>query len=330
MVCQKGVFDVPFVFLYEIFRGFARMYGRMQYADYLVSYALQTLNRCLLKVAANEALTDKDERLFLEQIAHLESIWQMLQWSVGKVVHEQASERLREISGLVPAPNPELQAAAQLLEYSHDKVQSTLVAVAAQASLPELAPWLERRERLSTLLQEESTCWRDYLPLRRVPEAELVEHGMARAYIKAEKLSRRLDAASNADQEPAGPKRLVRTHRWSGHAANHLDLIRGVLDDSARAQRWHLRRLHGKVEQQLGLELFTRRAVEIEMKAKARHRLELLLATQRRHLDKQRRKLTEGAFLLSPEDYVAQAAGCVEELGLQRITLLPVDTGEQA
>lgn len=306
------------------------MYGRMQYADYLVSYALQTLNRCLLKVAASDALTGKDERLFQEQIAHLQSIWQMLQWSVGKLVHEQAADRLREISGLVASPSPELQAAAQLLEYSHDKVQSTLIAVASEASLTELAPWLERRERLSTLLQEESACWRDYLSLRRVPEAELIEHGMGRAYAKAEKLSRRLDAASDTDQDPPGSKRLARTHRWIGHTANHLDLIRSVLDDPARAQRWHLRRLHSKLEQQLGLELFCRRAVEVDLKVKVRHRLDMLFAKQRSHLDKQRRKLTQGAFLLSSDDYLQQVTGCVEKLGLQKITLLPLDAGEQA
>lgn len=301
----------------------------MQFADYLVSYALQTLNRCLLKVADEQPLKGKDERVFLDQIAHLQSVWQMLQWSVGKVVHQQAADRLREITALVRAPSPELQAAATLLEFSHDKLQSTLLAVAAQAKLDSLGAWPARRERLSTLLQQESACWRDYQPLRQVPDEELVVHGMGRAYLKARRLSLRLDAVGGADQSAPGPKRLARTQRWVGHTANHLDLIRSALDEPARVQRWHLRRLHNKVEQQLGLELFARRAVEHPMKAKTRLRFDTLVTKQRRHLDKQRRKLTAGAFGLSSRAYNEQSARCLDKLGLQEITLLPLEVGDQ-
>jgi hypothetical protein len=297
----------------------------MQFADYLVSYALQTLNRCLLKVAEDDPLKGKDERVFLDQITHLQSVWQMLQWSVGKVVHEQSADRLWEISSLIRIPSPELQAAAALLEFSHDKLQSTLLEIASAAKLPDPGAWPARRERLSVLLSEESSCWRDYLPLRQVPDAELVEHGMGRAYLKARRLSQRLDAAGGADQAAPGPKRLARTQRWIGHSANHLDLIRPALDDAARVQRWHLRRLHNKVEQQLGLELFVRRAVKYSMKPKQRLRFDTLIAQRRRHLDKQRRKLTAGAFALSSSDYVDQSARCVEKLGLGEITLLPLE-----
>ncbi len=301
------------------------MYGRMQFADYLVSYALQTLNRCLLKIAEDKPLKGKDERVFLDQITHLQSVWQMLQWSVGKVVHEQSADRLREITSLIRMPSPELHAAAALLEISHDKLQSTLLAIASDAKLPDPGAWPARRERLSMLLQEESSCWRDYLPLRQVPDAELVEHGMSRAYLKARRLSQRLDVAGGADQAAPGPKRLARTQRWIGHTANHLDLIRSALDEPVRVQRWHLRRLHNKVGQQLGLELFVHRAVETPMKPKQRLRFDTLVARQRRHLDKQRRKLTAGAFALSSGEYIGQSARCVEKLGLAEITLLPLE-----
>ena len=308
------------------------MYGRMQFADYLVSLALQTLNRCLLKVASTDELSCKDERLLLEQISHLQSIWQMLQWSVGKVVHAEASARLREIAVLINSPSPPAQAAVQLLDYADDRLKPQLKELGEKVAEDWVSPvvtggfhWEDRRDRLSTLLQEESACWRDYVPLRRVPDEELIEHGMGRAYRKAERLSRRLDAVRGEDRSPPGPKRLMRTSRWVGHTANHLDLIRSALDDGARAQRWHLRRLHGKIEQQVGLELFRRYVVEQDMKSKPRQRLEKLLTSQRRHLDKQRRKLMQGAFVLTPRDYVRQSFRSVENLSLQEITLLPLD-----
>ena len=305
----------------------ANSFGRMQLADYLVSYALHTLSRCLLKLGSDEALSLKDQRLLREQVAHLQSLWQMMQWSVGKAEQDAASARLREASLMVAGADPELVAGRALLEYAEDRVRSVLETLLERYSLREEAALLlpEQRERLGTLLQEESACWRDYPALRQVSEPALIEHGMGRAYAKARRLALRLDAAPDAGRSPPGPKRLTRTHRWVGHAANHLDMLRPGLDDTGRAQRWHLRRLHGKLEQQLGLELLARRMVKQPMRPKVKARIGQLVAQQRRHLGKQRSKLSAGAFARAPREFEACALEAVRQLGLDEITLLPLE-----
>jgi len=302
-----------------------RMYVQMQFADYLVSYALQTLNKCLLKVSTHAELTCKDERVLQEHLSHLQSLWQMMQWSIGKLTHEQAAARLRNASALLRTPRLDVQAGQQLLEFADDRTRALLQDLLAPLETAAAITAFDRRDRLGTLLQQESACWRDYLPLRQVSQLELIEHGMGRAYNKALKLTRRLEAVHNQAATPPGPKRLARTARWICHTANHLDLIRSALTDAGRAQRWHLGRLHNKVEQQLGLELLSRHVVETDLKAKAQGRIEKLLQRQREHLDKQRRKLAAGAFSMSGPEYVAQSQQAVEQLGLQEITLLPLE-----
>ena len=44
------------------------MYGRMQFADYIVSYALQSLTRCLLRLRDREAqFPGSDGRMLAQQ-----------------------------------------------------------------------------------------------------------------------------------------------------------------------------------------------------------------------------------------------------------------------
>ena len=193
-------------------------FGRMQLADYLVSYALQTLNRCLLKLGSAETLSVKDQRLLLEQISHLQSLWQLMQRSVGKVEREAATARLREARAMLAGAEPALLAGRQLLEIAEGRVRAVLEDVldgyALQEEVAALLP--ERRDRLSTLLQAESACWRDYPALRQVSEPALIEHGMGRAYAKARRLTLRVDAADETGRAAPSPKRLSRTHGWVG------------------------------------------------------------------------------------------------------------------
>lgn len=295
----------------------------MQFADYLVSYALHSLSRCLLRVGSGE-LTLKDERLLREQVDHLQSLWQLMQWSVGKLTHAEATARLREAFALLNPPSIAGQAGAQLLDFADDKTAHA-VALVLRGIDTSRVPADRQRDRLSVLLQAESACWRDYAALRQISESALIEHGMGRAYAKARRLTRRLDAGAEEGARPPGAKRLARTHRWVGHAANHVDLLRPALDDAGRAQRWHLRRLQAKLEQQLGLELFAARAAESDLTRKQTTRVDGLIERHRRHLDKQRAKLSSGAFGLAPREFERHAMSAVSQLGLQEITLLPIE-----
>ena len=82
------------------------MYGRMQFADFVVSWALQTLSRSLQKVSdANRAessepgaaLKPSDLKSLTQTAEQVFSLWQMMQWSVGKVEFKRAQADLKRI-----------------------------------------------------------------------------------------------------------------------------------------------------------------------------------------------------------------------------------------
>ncbi len=114
------------------------MKNRMQFSDYIVSFALQMLNGCLLRIhdgplsmhSATAAVRDdpseaeigKDLKLIASNAEKLLSLWQLVQWSVGKLQYRQAQKRLQEILGLVaPAAQLESRGAAQLLQIGDEK-----------------------------------------------------------------------------------------------------------------------------------------------------------------------------------------------------------------
>ncbi len=297
----------------------------MQFADYVVGFALQTLNRCLVKISSREGVSCNDERLLREHVARLQSLWQLMQVSVGKLSYSHAAARLREAQKLLPGPALKARAAEQLLDYADDKTRPLLEQLWLRDLAPAATMPLEHAERLGCLLQEESAAWRERATLREISSAELLEHGIGRAYAKAERLSRKLAGAETDDRAPPGPRRLRRLHRWVGHVSNHMELLRPALDEEARTCRWHFSRLETKLEQQLALELLARALVEFDLKAKAQGRLVRLIGNQRRHLDRQRGKLTEGAFATTRAEYVRSAALAIEQLGLDEITLLPLE-----
>ena len=77
------------------------MHGQMQFADYVVSWALQALSKSLQKVSdygpetavpgADHLVLKPSDAKFLTQTAEQTfSLWQMMSWSVGKVEYRKA------------------------------------------------------------------------------------------------------------------------------------------------------------------------------------------------------------------------------------------------
>ena len=327
------------------------MYGRMQFADYIVSCALQSLTRCLLRLRDREAeFPGCDSRLLAQQAQQLLSLWQMMQWSIGRLQHDAARRDLREIIALCDSIEaPEVRGARLLVQRLNepetppsdtqdaaDDRAAASEAAAAGRSL-DLDAFLAAfelprkpggsamlRDRLGSLLQAESARWRDNPSLRQVTDRDLIEHGMLRAFERAGKQAPRLDEIS-ARGERASHKRLKRTHRWVSHCANHLELLRPALSEAGRTRRWHLTRLAAKVEDQMELEAFAQAAVRFGFKRKTAARLEKAIHRERKHLAKQRGKLLIGAFADGNAGYRDEVAAAVEKLGLHEITLLPLE-----
>jgi hypothetical protein len=299
------------------------MSGEMQFADYVVSYALQSLSRELRRVSESGGdLQCTDEKAVRVTAERLLSIWQMMQWSVGKLQYQRAQADLRDLASLCHQPSIESQAATRLLEKADDKSRKLLTALVGR--LP-VAPTVDfSRDRLSALLQSESARWRDYSLLRQISESDLIEHGMLRAFKKGMELNLKLDRIADAEDGPS-VKRLSRAGRWARHTVNQLELIRPALSESGRTRRWHLNRLAAKLEDQMALECFVRTVESLELKPKDWRRLRPLVQRQRQRLDKQRRKLTVGAFAGGVKGYRLDAEAAVKLLGLKEITLLPVD-----
>ena len=301
------------------------MYGRMQFADFVVSSALQALSRGLLRLSEQHGpLRPGDAKAMLEMAERLLSLWQMAQWSIGKLQFDRAQEDLREIVGMCGAGGSEASAAERLLEKADGKAKRVLgdIIVELEADrVPQIS-----RDRLDTLLQAESRRWRDTVALREIDEIDLVDHGILRAFEKGRRLNAKLDGMAG---RTASAKRLLRTGRWVRHSVNHLELLRPALSESGRTRRWHMNRLATKVDEQWSLERFVRLAIVSNLKPKASSRLERLVVAERKRLDKQRGKLSIGAFAGGEVAYRHEVMEAVEQLGLARITLLPLDGGNR-
>jgi hypothetical protein len=300
------------------------VYGRMQFADFVVSVALQSLSRGLLKLSETHGpLAPGDEKALLQMAERLLSLWQMVQWSIGKLQFERAQQDLKEIVAMCGrGRKPEVAAAERLLERAEGKVRRTVGDMVAELSGPALSE--VSRERLGVLLQAESHRWRETLSLRSIDQLDLVDHGILRAFTKGRQLSAKLDGMSG---KTASAKRLMRTGRWVRHSVNHLELLRPALSESGRTRRWHMNRLSTKLEEQWSLERFARAARQSTQRPKAAARLAALIEAERKRLDKQRGKLAIGAFAGGDTAFRGEVVDAVAQLGLETITLLPVDGG---
>jgi len=301
----------------------------MQFADFVVSSALQSLSRSLLKISEHDGPYHcGDDKVLLLTAERLLSNWQMVQWSIGRLQFEHARQDLKEVvHSCTSSRKPEVLAAERLLEKAEPKaarILGEIISGLAQGPGSDVS-----RERLSTLLQAESRRWREYGSLRQIDRSDLVEHGMLRAFRKARELSGKLDAMAQEGRQRASTKRLLRTGRWVRHCVNHLELLRPALSEPGRTRRWHLNRLAAKLEEQWALERFARLAVVIDLKPKASIRLEKLVNEERRRLDKQRRKLSIGAFGGGAKEYVKEVGIAVDQLGLESITLLPLEGADE-
>lgn len=309
------------------------MYGRMKFADFVVSWALQALSRGLQKVASRSGpaageLRCSDQKALSLTAERVFSLWQMVQLSVSKLEFKRARADLGLIVELCTEDRtPERLAAERLIERADPKARRLLEEIAAglRAPAPDARAQESVRERLNELLQAESHRWRSYAPLRLVDESELIEHGMLRALSKARTLSARLDQIAAEPTRRASAKRLLRAGRWVRHCVNHLELLRPALSESGRRRRWHLNRLAAKLDEQWALEKLARSLVMMDLKPKASVRLERLIHDERRRLDKQRQKLSIGAFAGGAGAYRNEVTEAVAQLGLESITLLPLE-----
>jgi hypothetical protein len=309
------------------------VYGRMQFADYVVSWALQSLSRSLQKVGGRSApapveLRCSDHKALAQAAERIFSLWQMARWSVSKIEFKRAQTDLAAIVDLCSADrSPERRAAQRLIEKADPKPRQLLEDIVESLVPPTPDPEAQShvRDRLNDLLQAESLRWRTYTPLRIIDQSELIEHGMLRAFEKTRSLSDRLNAIAGAADGKLSTKRLARTGRWAQHCVNHLELLRPALSEAGRTRRWHLTRLAHKLDEQLALEKLSRALLLMDLKPKASARLNRLITEERKRLDKQRRKLTIGAFAGGSAAYRDEVTAAVAKLGLEAITLLPLD-----
>jgi len=305
----------------------------MQFADYVVAWALQSLSRSLQKVGGRSApapveLRCSDHKALALTAERIFSLWQMARWSVSRIEFKRAQADLTTIVDLCSADrSPERRAAERLIERADPKARQLLEDIIESLAAPSPGRDAQShvRGQLNDLLQAESVRWRTYTPLRIIDQSELIEHGMLRAFEKTRSLSDRLDEiAANRDGKISA-KRLARTGRWAHHCVNHLELLRPALSEAGRTRRWHLTRLAHKLDEQLALERLSRALLLMDLKPKASVRLNRLITEERTRLDKQRRKLTIGAFAGGSAAYRDEVTDAVAQLGLEAITLLPLD-----
>ena len=301
------------------------MYGRMQFADFVVSHALQLNSRCLQALAGGgKTLSAKQLRNIRADLQRLASLWQMMHFSIGKPAYKEARRRVDRALALVPEGRGWVdRAARQIASKTDDEQRLRAVAMVTEqvvAGLPKSrkAHWVE----LDDLIQEESRCWRDDLALREVQDGDLIEHGITRAYEK----SRRWSQACS--ERPDSAKRQRRMRRWMLHTVNHLELLQPALSDSSKANFWYLERLQANVEKQWLVQRFMDAADALadsgNDKPKARARVRKLADARIERLRVRSDKLAGPAFELGKKDFSRAVGRAVRKLALEEIVLLPL------
>jgi glucose/arabinose dehydrogenase len=305
----------------------------MQFADYVVCAALQLLSGCLKRIGQRRdgRLTATDGRAIRQVAERLGADWQLVRTFADPAMVETARAGLVELVLLTNgATPPEQKAAQRLLERAEGKAAGHLremINQLADEPAAERAP----RDRVGELLLAESARFRAVATIGKATDGQLIDQGMLRALCKAQRalaaLDRRFTGSGNFTP---GVKRLRRAVRWVQHSANHLELLRGALSDAGKKRLWHLNHLAAKLEEQWALERLARTAVLVDLRPKASARLSRLIRSERVRLDKQRRKLAEGAFASDLETCRSELSAAVGELGLEAIVLLPLGGPRQA
>lgn len=318
------------------------MYGRMQFADFVVSHALQLNTQCLhalanhalandapMQAGPDEPLSDDDLLTIRADVERLASLWQMMHWSIGKSAYLEGRRRTDRALALVPQGSAWVERASRQIagKSDNERKQRSLALVAEQVAAT-VAPaisvdWAE----LGQIFQDESECWRGDSALRKVQDSDLIEHGITRAYEK----SRRLCEAYA--QRPTSRKRLARVQRWLRHCGNHMELLQPALADSSKAHVWYLERLQANVEKQFLVQRFVDVAFRdggvLPDKPKACGRVQRMAQARTERLQSRSIKLMVGAFEPSAEDFSRAVGGAVRELALREIVLLPPSEPEQ-
>ena len=307
------------------------MYGRMQFADFVASHALQLNTQCLHALAeasGDEPLADKDLLIIRGDVQRLASLWQMLHWSIGKSAYRQGRRRTDLALELIPEGREWVdRAIRQIAGKTDDQRRLRALDLVSEQVLGALAvapkaDWSE----LGQIFHEDSECWRDDSALRQVQDSDLIEHGITRAYEK----SRRLCQAFAA--RPTSRKRLGRVRRWLQHCVNHLELMQPALSDSSKVHVWYLERLQANVEKQFIVQRFVDvafslrdiEAIKPDFKPKVRARVQSMAQARTERLQSRSNKLMVGAFETSAGDFSRAVGGAVRKLALQEIVLLPL------
>ena len=301
------------------------MYGRMQFADFVVSQALQLNTRCLQALAESQVEESPREKQLLRlrgDVERLASLWQMLHWSVGKSVYRQGRVRTDRAVELIGEGQQWVQRAARQIAGKTDdakRLRSLKRVARGVLAASEHRATLDHSE-LDQLFQEESQCWRDDPSLRQVQDSDLIEHGIVRAYEK----SRRLCAALAA--HPESSKRLRRARRWIRHCVNHLELLQPGLSAASKAQVWYLERLQATIEKQSVVQRFLAVAGRVEQNKGGKDfaRVRKLAAARVAKLQSRSNKLMVGAFELDAQAFSREVGAAVRKLALQEIVLLPL------
>lgn len=296
----------------------------MQFADFVASRALHLTSDCLrlLSGTASEegALTASAAANLSRSVAHLESFWQLMQWSVGRADYRRARARLREAKAALQPDTGWLDAVASKLvakagdEKSRRAVKRARRAIAESARAGKVVD----TTLLSRLFQEESAVWRAQASDRRASDADLVEYGIGRAFNKSRRAARRL-----ADK-PGSTKRLRVAQRWVSHIAHHLELLQPGLSKANDAKAWFIGRLDTNLTSRMDLARFAAAVQALPIKKQQRKRIRRLIQRLDARLIEQSGKLVKGAYGGGGRKALRAIAADVDRLGLNEIVVLPV------
>lgn len=231
----------------------------------VVSRALAIECECLLLVGMSAGTSTADKPIAAEtlpplapmrrRLQRLLAAWELLSPSVEPAHAKQATSRVRQMLALLPVQPSFGQVAQDLLDQAQDtKVRAALRQVMDQwraLALPAASGHNATcRGRLSRLLQEDSSAWRQTFADRQVPAEQIIHAGFGRSYERAAALAQKYRGRE------LGAGKL---HRWCRRVtlvACQLELFDAELSEENRECLWYLQRLERNLLQRVEVKRF--------------------------------------------------------------------------
>ncbi len=292
----------------------------MRFSDFVVYHALQENNRCLHLLSARSApMSDTAVHSLRIGVKRLRASWRLLEREVPAALFVDADARLRATHRLL-APSRDalsLLTMTRALLGAATKTKTRAALMVVERMVRERGREAVTRatlDRVSDGFQYESSVWRE-LDVARIDDRGLID-GYVNAYRRGRRLGPRALERDDAEL-------MHRWRRWAKYGCYQLDMIKPVLSEELRAQRWYLDKLGDALGRHHDLLLLRDRIGDAPLGRDDRARVETALDRQLATYRKRARKLYPIIYAQKDRMYGDAVAADIARLSFDNVIVLP-------